>query len=145
MTTGRGLGIWNRCATKRSRRGGAPDAHAKNYSMLLAGPQVRLAPLYDIASALPNDVQRSDSEIMQPAMSIGGRRTFGTVEGRRWDRLADGCRVPPEFIRSKVRRLAGTLPGALEAAFDPFGRSELRERLLTRVRNLARVTVAELR
>ncbi len=29
------------------------DAHAKNYSLLLAGDQVRLAPLYDIASALP--------------------------------------------------------------------------------------------
>jgi serine/threonine-protein kinase HipA len=26
------------------------DAHAKNYSLLLAGPQVRLAPLYDLAS-----------------------------------------------------------------------------------------------
>lgn len=31
------------------------DAHAKNYSLLLAGNQVRLAPLYDIASALPYD------------------------------------------------------------------------------------------
>lgn len=29
------------------------DAHAKNYSLLLAGRQVRLAPLYDVASALP--------------------------------------------------------------------------------------------
>jgi len=27
--------------------------HAKNYSLLLAADQVRLAPLYDIASALP--------------------------------------------------------------------------------------------
>jgi serine/threonine-protein kinase HipA len=27
------------------------DAHAKNYSLLLAGRQVRLAPLYDVASA----------------------------------------------------------------------------------------------
>ena len=29
------------------------DAHAKNYSLLLAEDQVRLAPLYDVASALP--------------------------------------------------------------------------------------------
>lgn len=29
------------------------DAHAKNYSLLLSGPDVRLAPLYDIASILP--------------------------------------------------------------------------------------------
>jgi serine/threonine-protein kinase HipA len=29
------------------------DAHAKNYSMLLTPGQIRLAPLYDVASALP--------------------------------------------------------------------------------------------
>jgi hypothetical protein len=31
------------------------DAHAKNHSLLLSGPDVRLAPLYDIASILPYD------------------------------------------------------------------------------------------
>jgi serine/threonine protein kinase HipA of HipAB toxin-antitoxin module len=30
-----------------------PDAHAMNYSLLIADNVVRLAPLYDIASALP--------------------------------------------------------------------------------------------
>ena len=34
-------------------RDGGTDAHAKNYSLVLAGPEVRLAPLYDVASALP--------------------------------------------------------------------------------------------
>ena len=34
---------------------GGTDAHAKNYSMLLGGAQVRLAPLYDVASSLPYD------------------------------------------------------------------------------------------
>src|SRR3546814_871051 len=39
----------------------APDAHAKNYALLLEGPQVRLAPLYDIASALAYpDFHRSE-------------------------------------------------------------------------------------
>lgn len=124
---------------------GAPDAHAKNYSVLLAGRQVRFAPLYDIASALPYDPQRADSEINASAMSIGGRRVFGTVQGRHWDRFADGCRVPRGFVRSEVERIANELPGALEAAFDAFGHSELRERLLTRVSSLAKVTVSELR
>ncbi len=32
---------------------GGTDAHAKNYSLLLSGSQVRLAPMYDVASALP--------------------------------------------------------------------------------------------
>ncbi|QCB92775.1 type II toxin-antitoxin system HipA family toxin [Cellulomonas shaoxiangyii] len=124
---------------------GAPDAHAKNYSVLLAGPQVRFAPLYDIASALPYDARRADSEITASAMSIGGRRTFGTVEPRHWDRFADGCRVPRDLVRGEVRRLAGQLPGALEAAFDPFADSELRTRMLTRVQSLADVTLAALR
>lgn len=29
------------------------DAHAKNFSLLLSAPHVRLAPLYDVASILP--------------------------------------------------------------------------------------------
>ena len=32
---------------------GAPEAHAKNYSVLLIGDDVRLTPLYDVASGLP--------------------------------------------------------------------------------------------
>lgn len=124
---------------------GAPDAHAKNCSVLLAGTQVRLAPLYDIASALPYEAGRSDSEITDSAMSIGGRRTFGSVTGRHWDRFAAACRVSPDLVREEVTRLAGELPDALEAAFEPFGPSQLRERLLTGVRDLGAVTVALLR
>ncbi|GIG40632.1 type II toxin-antitoxin system HipA family toxin [Cellulomonas phragmiteti] len=123
---------------------GAPDAHAKNYSVLLAGPQVRLAPLYDVASALPYDPRQADSELRDSAMSIGGRRTFGTVEGRHWDRFAALCRVSPDAVRTEVAALAGALPGALEAAFDPFARSALRDRLLTRVRDLSEVTLRTL-
>ena len=34
------------------------DAHAKNFSLLIApGPQIRLAPLYDLASALPDFIK----------------------------------------------------------------------------------------
>ena len=32
---------------------GATDSHAKNYSLLLDGASVRLAPLYDLASVFP--------------------------------------------------------------------------------------------
>ena len=43
------------------------DAHAKNYSLLLAGRQVRLAPLYDITSALPYENERH----LRLAMKVG--------------------------------------------------------------------------
>lgn len=48
-----------------------PDAHAKNYSLLLSADQVRLAPLYDVASALPYDDFFPGKFLM--AMRIGGQ------------------------------------------------------------------------
>jgi serine/threonine-protein kinase HipA len=45
------------------------DAHAKNYSLLLAGGDVRLAPLYDVASALPYGTHERKLKF---AMKIGG-------------------------------------------------------------------------
>src|SRR5258708_10485478 len=45
------------------------DAHSKNYSLLLAGGEVRLPPLYDIASALPHGIHARKLKI---AMKIGG-------------------------------------------------------------------------
>ena len=47
---------------------GGTDGHAKNYSLLLAGDQVRLAPLYDIASALPYGTHEKKLRL---AMKIG--------------------------------------------------------------------------
>jgi serine/threonine-protein kinase HipA len=47
------------------------DAHAKNYSLLIAeGPRVRLAPLYDLASVLPYD--EFDIHKVKLAMKVGG-------------------------------------------------------------------------
>jgi serine/threonine-protein kinase HipA len=45
------------------------DAHAKNYSLLLAGGQIRLAPLYDVASALP--YPGVHERRLRPAMRVG--------------------------------------------------------------------------
>ena len=46
------------------------DAHAKNDSLLVAGgPRVRLAPLYDLASVLPDD--EIDLRKAKLAMKIG--------------------------------------------------------------------------
>src|SRR5207248_10152473 len=47
------------------------DAHAKNYSVLIGAGGVRLAPLYDVASALPyRGVQLQKLAL---AMKIGGK------------------------------------------------------------------------
>ena len=49
------------------------DAHAKNYGLLLAANQVKLAPLYDIASILPYD--DSDGHKVELAMVLRQRAT----------------------------------------------------------------------
>lgn len=46
-----------------------PDAHAKNYSMLLSGQDARLAPLYDVASDAPYPARRRQKRL---AHRIGG-------------------------------------------------------------------------
>lgn len=120
---------------------GAPDAHAKNYSLLLAGRQVRLAPLYDVASALPYEPSWAGHELDQAAMGVGGRKVFGTVEGRHWDKLAHQCGLDREQVREIVTRLASSIPEALEAAFAPYRTSGLRERMLARVAHLCRTTL----
>lgn len=57
---------------------GAPDAHAKNYSLMLDGyGDGSLAPLYDIASVLPYVRPR---ERMRTAMSIGGENRIGHLK-----------------------------------------------------------------
>lgn len=48
---------------------GCTDAHAKNYSLLLDGPSVRLAPLYDLASYAAYWDGRAR---LNSAMSVGG-------------------------------------------------------------------------
>ncbi|WP_375497088.1 HipA domain-containing protein [uncultured Jatrophihabitans sp.] len=48
-----------------------PDAPAKNYSLLLSGTSVRLAPLYDILSVVPYP-DRFNLRTMAMAMAING-------------------------------------------------------------------------
>lgn len=92
------------------------DAHAKNYSLLLAGGDVRLAPLYDVASALPYG---TDERKLRFAMKIGGDYR---VYARRnpWGKAADDLGVDPERALARVRQLAARAPDAFaDAASAP--------------------------
>ena len=124
---------------------GAPDAHAKNYSVLLAGSQVRLAPLYDVASGLPYDALGTGQEIDRSAMGIGGKKVFGTVAGRHWDRFSRECRLEADEVRAMVTRLGRELPDALEAAFEFAPKNDLRNRLVPRVARLCASTITMLK
>jgi serine/threonine-protein kinase HipA len=82
------------------------DGHAKNYSVLLAGEQVRLAPLYDIASALPYGVHERKLRL---AMKIGG--TYDVYPHRNtWPAAARELGVDEEMLVARVRELTAVAP-----------------------------------
>jgi serine/threonine-protein kinase HipA len=115
---------------------GAPDAHAKNFGLLLSGRQVRLAPLYDVASVLPYDDLHEPK--LRMAMRIGRTYEAARMNAAHWQEEAGRLRVDPEWLLSQVRKMAEQLPDALaEACADPdisALASPLPARLLERVR-----------
>jgi serine/threonine-protein kinase HipA len=85
------------------------DAHAKNYSLLIgAEGRSRLAPLYDIASALPSD--NLDPQRLKFAMKIGGEYRIRDIVLRHWRKLAADVRLDPDFVVSRVIELARMMP-----------------------------------
>lgn len=92
------------------------DAHAKNYSLLLSAGQVRLAPLYDVASALPYGV---DEHKLRLSMKVG--ESYAVYP--RHDYLpaaAEALDLDPEALDFRVRALAEAAPDAFsEAASTP--------------------------
>jgi serine/threonine-protein kinase HipA len=92
---------------------GGTDAHAKNYSMLIgAGGYTRLAPLYDIATALPYDF---DKKKLKLAMSIGKEYLLHAIGWRKWARFCEQVRLPKDEMHKRLTDLT----------------TELRERLPT--------------
>ena len=90
------------------------DAHAKNYSLLLAsGPTVRLAPLYDIASILPYD--DVDLQKMKLAMKIGGEYKVSQIGLREWQKFARETRFGADKVIVGMNSLAEQLPDNVTA------------------------------
>ncbi len=88
----------------------ATDGHAKSYSLLLSGHQVRLAPLYDIASALAHlDHPRK----ARMAHKIGGEYSPVYIQRRHWERTARQFGLDPDEACSRIVSLADRLPDAL--------------------------------
>jgi serine/threonine-protein kinase HipA len=83
------------------------DAHAKNYSLLLAGERA-LAPLYDVSTVLPwphvnqNFAQKID----------GKKRKPEDVAARHWDAIAVAGGYNPRQTRLRVKELVDAIVGA---------------------------------
>lgn len=112
---------------------GSPDGHAKNYSLLYAGTQVRLAPLYDLSSALAYS-REDEAGPAQVAIAIGGRRGLRDVDREGWLNHARQMALEPDERLTRLETLCSAAPGAFETAIDEVrrmpGAAEIRARLL---------------
>lgn len=96
------------------------DGHAKNYSVLLSGTQVRLAPLYDVHSVLPyltrdrrNLVQgQVSAHTAQVAMRIGSQYGIDDVTRTDWELLADAVEMDHGVVLDIVQDVAERAPDA---------------------------------
>jgi serine/threonine-protein kinase HipA len=84
------------------------DAHAKNYSLLLGGPHIRLAPLYDVASILPYD--EFDTQKLKLAMKVGGEYRLGRIGLRQWQKFARETRFNADELIARLGSMARQLP-----------------------------------
>jgi len=85
------------------------DAHAKNYSLLLGSHgRVRLAPLYDLGSALPYPGLRQDKLSM--AMKIGHTYRLRDIRRHHWEKLLRELRLSAEETLADIIAMAEALP-----------------------------------
>jgi serine/threonine-protein kinase HipA len=111
------------------------DAHAKNYSVLLSGAQVRLAPIYDVASALPYDDLYLPK--LKMAMRIGGEYGIVRLERRHWHRFAASAGLDPDRTLRRIDEMASQITDAFAGvvaseSVQAVG-SSLPDRLLERI------------
>lgn len=95
---------------------GGMDGHAKNYSFLLGvGGQVRLAPLYDLASSLPyaRQIQPRTATL---AMKIGSEYRLWRIGKREWESCARELRISTKALLDRIALMVASLPEAAERA-----------------------------
>lgn len=108
------------------------DAHAKNYSLLLSGDgRVRLAPLYDVASALP--YRDLDFQKLKLAMKLGGEYRLRDLGARHVARMAAELRQPPKRWIDRARNLAQKTPEAVHAVAEEMHAAGLHHEIIDRL------------
>jgi serine/threonine-protein kinase HipA len=124
----------------------APDGHAKNYSILLMGDSVRLAPIYDTASGIHYTQDDGSLRYKTTAMRIGGEHKIGNLRRRHLKKFAERNHFSEEWVAEQMSHMTRQIPGALESVFDENAMipavTELRKTLLgklTRYCNQAKI------
>jgi serine/threonine-protein kinase HipA len=114
------------------------DAHAKNYSLLLAGDDVRLAPLYDMASALPYGMHEKKLCL---AMKLGGHYDVYTHRNP-WPRTATELDLDGDAVIERVKALTASAVDAFSDAAAAPEVVELKRELATTLVDLVAERVA---
>lgn len=104
---------------------GATDAHAKNHSLVLphAG-DIRLAPLYDVASIAPYEsLSPKRRKPLRAALSIGGENRFGCVTGKHIEKMVQNCGLDEvgldsDLLKRQFKMMAEMIPPAARAEVD---------------------------
>jgi len=90
------------------------DAHAKNYSLVLSGSDVRLAPLYDLGSHAPYPMRGGAP--LQSAMSIGDEYALDAIGEGQFRDVARSLSIPADEAVDRYRRIVGGVAEAYETA-----------------------------
>ncbi|YCH07154.1 HipA domain-containing protein [Arthrobacter sp. alpha11c] len=94
---------------------GCTDAHAKNYSILLQGSEVQIAPLYDLATYAPYWEGESTIDL---AMSVKGEYRLQKISRQMLVSTASQFGVTPDVAEEIVGNYCGQLAEAFDAAKD---------------------------
>lgn len=117
------------------------DAHARNYSLLLSGNAVRLAPLYDLNSHLAY----SDGSANELSMSVNQKFRAANITAGDWREFASTLHVDADWLGSEVSRQSDGMVDAMTtaASHDDIARydSPTIRRLLTNTERWLHQTV----
>jgi serine/threonine-protein kinase HipA len=89
-----------------------PDAHAKNYSLMLDKDSVSLAPLYDLNTGVTLKVRQSS------AMSINSKYSFSQITLDDLQQEGERLKLQPDWVADALNHLSQNLLGAFESARD---------------------------
>jgi serine/threonine-protein kinase HipA len=108
------------------------DGHSKNYSVLIgAGGNVRLAPLYDLASILPY----ADKGLHKAklAMKLGGEYLIREIRLSHWKKMATELRLDTDQLVQRIDSFAEQLPELTNKNHQQLEKEGLKHHILARL------------
>ena len=126
---------------------GAPDGHAKNFSVSLgSGGRYRLTPLYDILTAQPSlDERQIERRQMKLAMSVGNNNHYRIDEilSRHFVQTGDKAGLPKKLVQDAIDQISQSAEDALSrvendlpADFPQAIHESVKAGVITRLRRL---------